>query len=223
MPKNNPYFIKNEIKKPIETVYELKDEYKVPSFEEFMKVYEMDEKVEDSYHYEVDNHGDIRLVKSYGPGGEQSKEAWKTVGKITISTVGAVSIVATGGAAAPIVGTGIALAAGGKVVKEIGKERDNEFLEWIGDTAMGTGIGTIGGSVAGVGSSSLASHIGNSAKAGGSVVSGTMKTAYGTYELYDKAKDMTEYGLRRDHIKHREKGISYDSDCPVCKGEWPFN
>jgi len=28
-----------EVKKPVETVYELKDEYKVPSFEEFMKTY----------------------------------------------------------------------------------------------------------------------------------------------------------------------------------------
>jgi len=32
-------------KKPFETVYEIKDEYQVPSFEEFMKNYERGNKV----------------------------------------------------------------------------------------------------------------------------------------------------------------------------------
>ena len=51
-------------KKPIETVYEIKgDEYKVPSFEEFMKSYERDEKLSDSYESElVGGH-----EKGYGP------------------------------------------------------------------------------------------------------------------------------------------------------------
>jgi len=38
MPKENPYLIKENYKKT-ETVQELKDEYKVPSFGEFMKTY----------------------------------------------------------------------------------------------------------------------------------------------------------------------------------------
>jgi len=41
-------------KKPFETVQELKDEYKVPSFEEFMETYEADEKVINSYRDEVE-------------------------------------------------------------------------------------------------------------------------------------------------------------------------
>jgi hypothetical protein len=41
-------------KKPFETVYELKDEYEIPSFEEFMETYEADEKVIDSYRDEVE-------------------------------------------------------------------------------------------------------------------------------------------------------------------------
>jgi hypothetical protein len=45
MPKNNPYLIKENYKKT-ETVQELKDEYKVPSFEEFMETYEPNEEAE---------------------------------------------------------------------------------------------------------------------------------------------------------------------------------
>jgi hypothetical protein len=52
MPKNNPYLIEN--KKPVETVYEIKNEYKTPSFEEFMETYEADEKIIDSYKDEVE-------------------------------------------------------------------------------------------------------------------------------------------------------------------------
>jgi len=67
MVKNNPYYIKTEIKKPIETVYEIKDEYKVPSFEEFMKAYEMDEKVNDSYEKEIENYDSIEVKRLGGP------------------------------------------------------------------------------------------------------------------------------------------------------------
>jgi len=63
MPKNNSYYIKTEIKKPVETVYEIKNEYKVPSFEEFMKDYQADEKV----NYADLGHSDIGGSKGYGP------------------------------------------------------------------------------------------------------------------------------------------------------------
>jgi hypothetical protein len=46
-----------------ETVYELKNE--VPSFEEFMKTYERDERV----NYDDLNGGDISETKGYGPCG----------------------------------------------------------------------------------------------------------------------------------------------------------
>jgi hypothetical protein len=48
-------------KRPIETVYELKDE--IPSFEEFMKTYESD----GSLNYEDLSGGDISEKKGYGP------------------------------------------------------------------------------------------------------------------------------------------------------------
>jgi len=56
-----------ENKKPVETVYELKNE--VPSFEEFMKTYEEDKGTVDSYDLEVDSYSDIRVKGTYyGPG-----------------------------------------------------------------------------------------------------------------------------------------------------------
>jgi len=56
-----------ENKKPVETVYELKNE--VPSFEEFMKTHEEDKGIVDSYENEFDSYGDIRVKGTYyGPG-----------------------------------------------------------------------------------------------------------------------------------------------------------
>src|SRR4051794_22006388 len=62
---NNPYFIQTEIKKPQETVYEIKSEnYQVPSFEEFMKDYRVDENL----NYEDLTENNLGIPKSYGPG-----------------------------------------------------------------------------------------------------------------------------------------------------------
>ena len=62
MPKNT-YYIKNEVEKPNE-VYELKkDEYQFLSFEEFMKSYEVDEKV----NYDDLGEDSIGEVKGYEP------------------------------------------------------------------------------------------------------------------------------------------------------------
>ncbi|CAG8708017.1 28136_t:CDS:2 [Racocetra persica] len=89
MPKLNPYLTEN--KKPIELVQELKNEYKVPSFEEFAKDYESDEVINGSYENEIRGYGDISVVKSYGPGNSQSAEdTAKYVGKKAVSkTAGA--------------------------------------------------------------------------------------------------------------------------------------
>jgi hypothetical protein len=58
-----------EVKKPVETVYELKNEYEVPSFEEFMKTYNEKEGVNDNYRSEFDSYGDLRVKGTYyGPG-----------------------------------------------------------------------------------------------------------------------------------------------------------
>jgi hypothetical protein len=50
-------------KKPIETVYEIKKEYDVPSYEEFMKTYESD----GSLNYDDLSGGGLGEVEGYGP------------------------------------------------------------------------------------------------------------------------------------------------------------
>jgi hypothetical protein len=62
MPKNSIYLPKENYKK-VEIVQELKDEYKVPSFEEFMKTYESD----GNLNYDDLNSGSIGEIKGYGP------------------------------------------------------------------------------------------------------------------------------------------------------------
>ncbi|CAG8653313.1 11413_t:CDS:2, partial [Ambispora gerdemannii] len=69
---NNNNNLITENKKPFETAQELRDEYQVPSFEEFMKTYENDEQVNDNYELEIDSYGDIGTPKGYGPGPNQS-------------------------------------------------------------------------------------------------------------------------------------------------------
>ena len=61
MVKNNQIPI--EVKKPFETVCELKNE--IPSFEEFMESYKVDEATENSYYDELIAKSGIT---SYGPG-----------------------------------------------------------------------------------------------------------------------------------------------------------
>jgi uncharacterized protein YqeY len=146
MPKSNPYLIPKENIVKVEEVSYLEEretmtpeeqakvvdkliKNEIPSYEEFMKTYQEEEGIIDSYYYEIDSYGDIRVVRCYGPGNETSKEVFKVVGKTVISVGAAGAILATGGAAAPVVLGGVAAAAGGKLAKEAGKELDCEFLE----------------------------------------------------------------------------------------------
>src|SRR3954447_7658731 len=76
---NNPYYIK-EIKKPQETVYEIKNEkeYQIPTFEEFMKTYQVDDKIVESYNSEFRSLEDMGVGKGSGPmliGEEFKREA----------------------------------------------------------------------------------------------------------------------------------------------------
>ena len=64
MVKNNGIPIEVN-KKPFETVQELKDEYKIPSFEEFNKTYENN----GNLNYDDLSGSDIGIAKGYGPTG----------------------------------------------------------------------------------------------------------------------------------------------------------
>jgi hypothetical protein len=77
MTKNNQIPI--EVKKPFETVAELKNE--TPSFEEFMKDYKADERVVDSYENEFKSYGNIGVEKGYGPIGDCYQEAQTTISR----------------------------------------------------------------------------------------------------------------------------------------------
>jgi len=64
---NNNNLIPKENLAKVEEVREINNE--TPSFEEFMKTYESDKEVVDSYEFEVDSYGDIRTKGTYyGPG-----------------------------------------------------------------------------------------------------------------------------------------------------------
>jgi len=66
MVNNNNNTIPIEVnKKPFETVCEIKNE--VPSFEEFMKTYNVDKEIIDSYENEIKGYGDISVARGYGP------------------------------------------------------------------------------------------------------------------------------------------------------------
>jgi hypothetical protein len=66
MTKNNGIPIEVN-KKPFEIVQEVNNE--IPTYEEFMKTYNADKKVNENYELEIDSYGDIRIKGTYyGPG-----------------------------------------------------------------------------------------------------------------------------------------------------------
>ncbi|CAG8628204.1 6480_t:CDS:2 [Ambispora gerdemannii] len=76
MPKLNSYLIPKENLAKVEEVREIENQGQItpeeqanltvkneyPSYEEFMKTYQEDEKVIDNHYYEIDSYGDIRLI-----------------------------------------------------------------------------------------------------------------------------------------------------------------
>ena len=77
MVNNNNLIPKENIIKT-EEIREIKNE--TPSFEEFMKTYEVDERVENSYQAELESYGDIGNKKGYGPIGEYWQQSGGTTG-----------------------------------------------------------------------------------------------------------------------------------------------
>lgn len=147
-------------------------------------------------------NNDIALMQMYGPG------IWEDIGgfviKTAATTVAAGAIVATGGAAAPLIGAG--MWAGGKVAEEIGKETDCQLLRSVGSLTKDTGFGAVtGGLFTGEGAVTTAVKNGWSLE---------------KVEKIGKALEIKGYvdGSREviEHNAHRRRGISYDRDCPVC-------
>ena len=143
-------YISTEInKKPTETVYEIKDEkeYKVPSFEEFMKTYNEKEEVNDNYQSEFDSYGDLRTKGTYyGPG------FWDDIKSVVkpIAT-GALVVGSFFPPTAPFAVTTIAVVGTtGLVAKGVGHVSDEEGLKKFGDDLIdiaGDSIAAQGGEV----------------------------------------------------------------------------
>jgi hypothetical protein len=196
MPKQNPYLIKENYKQVEEVSYLEEKEIitpeeqakivdklvknEIPSYEEFMKTYQEEEGVIDSYYYEVDSHGDIRVVKCYGPGNSQSSES---AGEAVFKKVASVALAASyftpavvvtgpltaGGIAGSMVAGGIGLATGDEDAKKVGS-----FLGEI----------TVGAAVDGLSAGTLNS--------GAPVIAKVVKKGCEAASFISDAKDMAE-------------------------------
>jgi len=129
MPKNNPYLIKENYKK-VEIVQELKDEYKVPSYEEFMKTYEPSEEVEIITEAEYQDR--VLNGSQFGPGNEQSRGVAKKIGSIALATT---YFTPLGAITGPM--TVVAGATGGSMYL-LGKATSSEDLRDAGGLIFGT-------------------------------------------------------------------------------------
>lgn len=75
------------------------------------------------------------------------------------------------------------------------------------------------GSLAGATSSvpnNLARHIATATDRGGPVVAALMRAAKESYDNVSEIMGNCEKAARFYHAFHRDDGISYKSDCPIC-------
>lgn len=170
-------------------------------------------------------------IAMYGPGFWD--DFLKPVGRIAISTVVAGSIVATGGATAPLLlATGATGYGVGKLVSKTAEECDSEGWKWVGDTISDTGVGVVTGGLVGTTSKSLVSKGASSVFNAGVRTAGTngskvllnawiyTKAAQIGYDLGGKGKVGMQTFCYFFHNKHKERGIGYDSECPICNGHF---
>jgi hypothetical protein len=75
------------------------------------------------------------------------------------------------------------------------------------------------GSLAGATSSvpnNLARHIATETAKGGHVVAEVMRKLKQGYDCYDEIKGLVDNSASFYHAKHKDNGISYKRDCPIC-------
>ena len=206
MPKQNPYLIK-ENKTQVEEVREI--DYQVPSYEEFMRNYENDKKVSESYELEVDSYRDLRVDKSYGPGSSQSSysddsdEARMNRYYARTTTNMATNVVSKAAGPVGSVVNGV-VGAATTLVSEIGYacSSDSDTKDaWKYASEIGQGMMT--GAVVG-------DFVDN------------LRLPYGLKKGWDLWQDFEAKGgksrLMVDyHVYHNTNGESYSSYCEVCK------
>lgn len=129
-----------ENKKPIETVQEVNNE--IPSYEEFLKNYNKNKEIVDSYENEFDSYGDIRIKGTYyGPG--FWSDFWDDIKVVVKPVASGVLVVASvfpptapiaATAAFGVIGTGAATMGLGHVI-------DNKDLKNFGRDIVEIGAG----------------------------------------------------------------------------------
>ena len=140
MTKNNIYLPKENLAK-VETIQELKNEYKIPSYEEFMKTYEPNEEVEILTEAEYQD----RLLHGsrFGPGNEQSKNTAKGIGGVALTTLTIICPPAGLAVGAGVAGAGAAVAVAGAACDDPKAVEDGLeiFAMGMGSTVKGaTGL-----------------------------------------------------------------------------------
>ena len=144
-----------------ETVQELKAEYQIPTFEEFMKNYKSDEKVESIYELEYQNQ--VLSGPQYGPGNSQSSS--KADQEKSMATgIGAAGAVATAAltivcppAGAAVAGTYAAVGTTAKVVKNLSTDKEVKEGAELADAMFSTAA--LGGYVAGITGTKCLNHV----------------------------------------------------------------
>jgi len=154
----------------------------------------------------------------------------KIGGKILASGAAAGLIVASAGTAAPIVAplAGAAITCVGKGIKEAAKDSDNEFLQFVGETVVDTGLGAITGGVL-TASNGLFSQVANQSlrtakrtgEVGEALVGITAKTGQYASEIatHEVSSYCYEGYLHTKHRGHQARGIEHDPDCLICN-DW---
>lgn len=140
MVKNNGYIIPKENFKKVEEVREI--ENKIPTYEEFMKNYNADEKINDSYGGEVDSYSDVRVKGTYyGPG------FWDDFLRPVTSTALAISY-AIPPVAAVTIPASIAIGAAGATMATLSDDKDakNVGCQMLGVVGEATATHISGGS-----------------------------------------------------------------------------
>ena len=182
-------------KKPVELVQELKDEYKTPSFEEFMKTYEPNEEVEFLAEAEYQDrawHG-----PRFGPGNEQSRGVARKIGSIALA---ATYFTPLGAITVPM--TAVAGATGGSMYL-LGNATSNEDLRDAGGLIFGTALDA---SVEGIGAGALG---------------GASSVAKLTKEI---CKGISELGDMKDKIEALERrGVYIPAGTPQQRADFVNN
>jgi hypothetical protein len=218
MTQKNPYLIPKENIKKVEEVRELKEEIN-PAYREFIArslqerqiLIVNKSKLSPAARAKIiKRHGSDYLsekafnrdIAMYGPGFFEDVGGF--IVKTAATTAAAGAIVATGGAAAPLIGAG--MWAGGKLAEEIGKDCDNQFLRSVGSFTKDTGFGTM--------TSGLFT--------GEGAVTTAVKNGW-SLEKVEKINKVMEYrGYLENaqainyHNMHKERGKYYDRDCELC-------